>query len=65
MEQFKYLLNEKEERIELLKSELKASNESLDKANYLQNQLTAEIDRLELANTQLEIQYRETAHGYN
>ena len=60
MEQFKSLLNEKEERIELLEIELKAANENVDKANHLQNQLTAEIDRLEHVNAQLEMQQRET-----
>jgi chromosome segregation ATPase len=65
MEQFKSLLNEKEERIELLESELKAANENIDKANHLQNQLTAEIDRLEHVNAQLEMQQRETELDYS
>jgi len=65
MEQFKSLLNEKEERIELLESELKAANENVDKANHLQNQLTAEIDRLEHVNAQLEMQQRETELDYS
>jgi chromosome segregation ATPase len=65
MEQFKSLLNEKEERIDLLESELKAANESIDKANHLQNQLTAEIDRLEHVNAQLEMQQRETELDYS